>query len=1003
MQNCQLRSLIAWMLIILSSQVSFAQNAAIGGTVRSTDDKPIEGVSIRRGGTGSGVSSDKEGRFSLNAAVGDTLFFSHVEYEPFQTVVSAATDLNIVLQTRSTSLESVVVIGYGTQKRRDLTGSVASVNGKDLESLPVPNIGEALQGRAAGVQIVSAGAPGSNVTIRVRGTGTINNSDPLLVVDGVPTDLSLNNFSSDDIANIEVLKDASAAAIYGSRGANGVVLITTKRGTGGRSQLDFKSFAGVQSKTSDVDMLNAYQFASLHNEMMANNGQAQNPAFADPLALGTGTNWLNAMFRKNAPLQSHTLAYSGGSNKSTYYVSGNVFQQDGIVINTQYKRYTVQFNSTSKVYDWLQFGNNFTLNHDVKSNGSYDIRNAMLALPTQAIYNNDGSWAGPVGQASWVGDVANPIGKATLNTNVTKGYNILGNIWGEVKLLPGLKFKTTGGIQASFWDNKNWAPAYNWQPIAQEMSYLGQSYNKAITYLWDNYFTYDTYLGDAHKLSVMAGTSAQTNRFDYMNGSIQEFASNVTQQLNSGTLLPTVGGNATEWALLSYMGRVNYAFNDKLLATVTVRRDGSSRFGRNNRWGTFPSASIAWRLSDEPFLSDISWLNDLKVRAGYGVTGNQNIGNYSFASVYKTVQYNFNGQAVSAIVPDMIPNPGIRWERVEQSNLGIDATLFNKRINVMVDLYVKNTNDMLVPMSVPISTGYSDINVPQINLGKVQNKGVEIAINSTNLEGKLGWTTNFNISFNQNRILRLNDTIPMYTGSIGLSQNLTIQHPGGYPINEFYGFVTNGIFQNQAEVDRYAVQIPGSDPFNRTSPGDIRFKDLNNDGVIDDDDRTFLGNPNPTVIFAMNNTFTYKGFDLSVFLQGVAGNKIFNANRIYTEGMAVAYNQTTAVLDRWRGEGTSNVMPRAVYNDPNKNARISDRFIEDGSYFRIKNVTFGYTLPKSAHSKSVINNLRVYLSAQNLFTFTKYTGFDPEVGANGIDLNVYPVTRTISAGLQLTF
>jgi len=534
------------------------------------------------------------------------------------------------------------------------------------------------------------------------------------------------------------------------------------------------------------------------------------------------------------------------------------------------------------------------------------------------------------------------------------------------------------------------------------MSYLGQSYNKSFTYLWDNYFTYDTYLGDDHKINLMVGSSAQTNRFDFMNGSIQQFASDLTQQLSSGTLLPTVGGNASEWALLSGMGRVNYAFRDKILVTATVRRDGSSRFGKNNRWGTFPSASIAWRLTDEPFFKNVEWVNDLKLRVGYGVTGNQNIGNYSFASVYKTIQYNFNGQAVTAIVPDMIPNPSIRWEKVEQSNIGIDASLFNKRLNVMVDFYIKNTNDMLVPMSVPISTGYSDINVPQINLGKVQNKGIEIDVQSTNIEGVFGWTSSLNVSFNQNRILRLNDTIPMYTGSIGLNQNLSIQHPGGYPINEFYGYVVDGIFQTQEEVDNYAVQVPGSDPFNRTSPGDIKFKDLNNDGVIDDEDRTFLGSPIPTAIFSLNNTFTYKGFDLSVFMQGVSGNKIFNANRIYTEGMAVAYNQTTAVLDRWSGPGTSNIMPRAVFNDPNKNTRVSNRYIEDGSYLRIKNVTFGYTLPKSTRN-TIVSNLRLYLSAQNLITFTKYTGFDPEVGANGIDLNVYPVTRTISAGVQLTF
>ncbi|MCG2615108.1 TonB-dependent receptor [Terrimonas sp. NA20] len=990
------------LLFLIFALSAAAQSSRITGRVISVEDnKPLSGASIQLKGRAEGAVSDETGAFAISVQTGDSLVISMVGYESQEIRITSAESLTISLQPVTAALQDVVVVGYGTQRKKDLTGSLSSVSGKDLKSLPVPNVGEALQGRAAGVQIVSSGAPGSNVTIRVRGTGTINNSDPLLVIDGVPTDIPLNNINPDDIASIEILKDASSAAIYGSRGANGVVIISTKRGSSGRNSLEFKTFAGSQKATDMVPMLTARQFASLHNEMMANNGQAQNPAFADPNALGDGTNWLGALFR-SAPMQSYSLSYSGGNAKNTYYVSGNVFDQQGIVINTGYRRYTVQFNSESKVFDWLKFGNNVSLSHDVKSSGSYDIRNAMSALPTQAIYNPDGTYAGPVGQPSWVGDVANPIGKATINSNTTKGYNILGNIYGELTLFRGLKFKSTAGIQAAFWDGRNWAPKYNWQPIPQPNSYLAQSSNKSLTWLWDNYFTYDNKFGD-HNITVLAGSSAQANRYDGMNGSIQQFASDVTQQLSNGTILPTIGGGANEWALLSFMGRVNYGYQSKYLLTATVRRDGSSRFGKDNRYGTFPSASAAWRISEEDFFPKSDVINDLKLRVGYGVTGNQNIGNYSFASVLQTVRYNFNGTAVTAIVPLMIPNPGIKWERVAQSNFGLDATLFDNRINVTLDGYIKNTNDMLVPMSVPISTGYSDIVVPSINLGKVQNRGVELTISSQNTKGAFVWNTSVNVAYNQNRILKLNDTIPMYTGSIGLNQNLSIQHPGGYPINTFYGFVTNGVFQTQKEVDDYAVQVPGSDPFNRTSPGDLRFRDLNNDGKIDDNDRTFLGNPNPSFIFAMNNSFSWNGFDLAIFIQGISGNKIYNANRIYQEGMAVAMNQTTAVLDRWTGPNTSNTMPRAVFNDPNKNTRVSNRFIEDGSYLRIKNVTFGYTLPKSLSDRMKMSAARIYLSAQNLLTFTKYTGFDPEVPSNGIDLNVYPVTRTLSAGLNITF
>ncbi|MEO8110097.1 MAG: TonB-dependent receptor [Ginsengibacter sp.] len=978
------------------------QQRTLSGTVSNDISEPLPGVTVNERGTQNSVSTDDKGNYSITVGEGKVvLVYSSTGYENQEIAVAGSTVINVALKVSIKALEDVVVVGYGSQKKKDLTGSVSSVDTKDLKSLPVPSIGEALQGRAAGVQVLSSGIPGSNVTFRIRGVGTINNSDPLLVIDGVPTDVPLNTLSQNDIANVEILKDASAAAIYGSRGANGVIIITTKRGSSAKNNLEFQMFAGTQKASNIVHMLDATQFASLHNEMMANNGQPQNPAYADPVSLGKGTDWLNTLFR-SAPIQNYSLSYSGGSAKSNYYVSGSILNQDGIVIHTGYKRYTIQFNTDTKLFDWLKFGNNLTLNTDIKTSGSYDIRNTMAALPVQPIYFDDGSYSGPVGQSSWYGDILNPIGKATLNKNTTRGYNILGNIYTEINLLKDLKFKSTAGVQALFYDNRNWAPKYNWQPIPQPNSSLFEQYNKSLTWLWDNYFTYDTYLGQKNHLTLLAGSSAQNNRYDYINGSIQNFASNTTQQLNNGTAQPTIGGSASEWALLSFIGRANYSYDNKYLVTATLRRDGSSRFGANNKWGWFPSGSVAWRVSEETFMKDISWINDLKLRAGYGVTGNQNIGNYSFASVLQTVQYNFNGQSVTAVVPQAIPNPNVRWEQVEQSNIGLDASLFQGRVALTFDAYIKNTDNMLVPMAVPISTGYSDIFVPSVNAGKVQNKGIELSINTENIRGKFEWNTSFNIAYNRNKVISLNDSVPLYTGSIGLNQNLSIQN-AGFPVNEFYGFVTNGIFQNQKDVDTYAVQIPGADPFNRTSPGDIKFMDLNNDGIIDDNDRSYIGDPNPSFIFAMNNSFSYAGFDLDVFLQGVSGNKIFNANRIYQEGMAVAQNQTTAVLDRWTGEGTSNTIPRAVFNDPNKNTRVSNRFIEDGSYLKIKNVAIGYTLPASLIQRIKMASARIYISCQNLATFTKYTGFDPEVPATGIDFNVYPVTRTISAGVNVTF
>lgn len=989
-------------ITLLASGAALCQPAPsvpVSGQVTGPDGAPLAGVTIHEKGSQRGTLTDENGRFALEvSSPGAVLEVSYLGYSSRE--VAAGQAAHIVLEAGTRLLDSLVVVGYGTQKKGDVTGAIASISGEDIASVPVADAGQAIEGKAAGIQVVSSGNPGSNVTIRVRGLGTINNSDPLVVIDGVPTDVPLNMLNPDDIASVAVLKDASAAAIYGSRGANGVVMITTRKG-GGAGRVTFNAYAGVQRAASLVKMLNAREFAMLNNEMLQNNNQPVYQGYADPDALGAGTDWMDLMFR-SAPMQHYSLSYSGGGDKSSYYVSASYLNQQGIVIHTAYKRYTVQFNANDRVLRWLTFGNHLTLSHDEKPSGAYDIRSAMAANPALPLYNDDGIYAGPEGQAQWVGDVTNPVAKATLVENNTKGYNILGSLFAEATLYKGLTFRTAGGLQAQFWDSRTWSPAYDYAPIPQPSSYLSEQYNKNLTLNWDNYLTYKTSFAGTQHLTVVAGTNAQSSRYDYISGNITGFASTETRQLTNGSTQAGVDGSASEWSIASYYARLTYDYGGRYLLTATVRRDGSSRFGENHKWGTFPSASLAWRISEEPFFRPVHFVDHLKLRVGYGVTGNQQISNYSFASTLSSAVYVFNNHTVAAELPLMMANPDVQWESVSQANIGLDLSVLDQRLSMTVDAYLKHTSKMLVPMPVPIPTGYSDIVVPYINTGKVENKGIEISASSRNLTGAVKWTTDVNVSFNKNKLKALYDQTPLYIGSaIGLNGTVATNRVG-YPINAFYGYVMQGIFQSDDEVAGAAVQVPGADSYNRTSAGDVRFRDLNNDGVINDGDRTIIGSPNPLVIYGMTNSFSYRGFDASIFLQGVQGNDILNANNVFQQSMSVAQNQTTAVLGRWEGAGTSDKIPRAIFNDPNQNARISSRFLEDGSYLRIKNITLGYTLPSLLVSRYRIHQIRCYASVENLITFTRYSGIDPEVPASGVDYSVYPVTRTVSAGINIT-
>ena len=990
------------MLFTFSLGVLAQDSQSVNGIVLDDEGLSIIGASVVIQGTTQGTITDADGRFSIAAPQHSTLVISYIGYNTEVIKLTSKQELRIILKEDSKLLDEVVVVGYGVVRKKDLTGSVSSVGASTLKDKAVPDIGQALQGRAAGVQVVNSGGLGDNVVMRIRGMGTINAADPLVVIDGVPTDLSLNAINQNDIESVDVLKDASATAIYGSRGANGVVMVTTKKGKAGDAKISLSANYGIQQRTSMPKMLNASQFASLHNEMMVNSGNPQNPAFADPLALTESTDWLDAMF-KSATMQNYSVSYSGGNEKSNYYVSAGVLDQNGIVINTSFRRFSFQFNGEAKLKTWLKLGNTLTISNDIKKSGSFGVRDAMAALPTQPIYNEDGSFSGPEERPIWSGDMRNPIGTAKLHKNETKGYNLLGNIFAEVDFWDKVKVKSLVGVDAKFWDNVNFTPKYDWKPLPVPTSERHEGSNKALTYLWDNTATYMDTFKEKHNLTVMVGMSAQNNVYNYLSGSAKGFLSDDYNQLNNGLKDPLVGGSKSDWALLSFLGRVNYSFDNRYLITATIRRDGTSRIAKNNRWGNFPSFAFAWRASEEKFYPKNDWVDDVKLRLGYGITGNQSpLDNYAHITRLSTGRYVFNGNEVSTLYPLVMPSPNIKWETVQQANIGVDFSLFKNHLKVTFDAYIKNTRDMLVGMAVPITSGYSDSATPQINAGRMQNKGWELSLSSTNiLTQDFEWYSDFNVSFNKNKIKRLNDGIPMYYNGINMS-NAQI-HMENQPGGSFYGFITDGIFQNWDEVNSHAYQMQGADPKNSTAPGDIRFKDLNNDGVINDADRTFIGNPSPEWTFSLNNSFKYKDFDLEIFLQGVAGNDILNGNRIWQEGMAIIQNQTKKVLDRWSGEGSSNTIPRAVYSDPNNNNRISDRWVEDGAYLRLKTVTLGYTFPKTLTERLRMSNVRVYFSGHNLLTLTKYSGFDPEVSIGGVDISAYPVTRNFSVGVNVSF
>ena len=975
------------------------------------------GVNILVKGKDVGTATDFDGNFLLEVEEDATLVFSYIGYNEKEVKVRNANGA-IYLESDAKQLEEVVVIGYGTQKRSDLTGALSSVSAEEIKALPATGLDQALQGRAAGVQVTqNSGAPGGGVSIRIRGIGSTLSAEPLYVIDGIPVvndnqgsssnfseldgggqnSNALNTINPSDIESIEILKDASATAIYGARAANGVVLITTKRGKAGKSSINLETYFGVQELARKIPVLNLQEYAAYYADI----GFEPIEEFLRPELLGEGTDWQDAVFRQ-ATNQNYQLTVSGGSEKTKFALSGGYNFKEGIVVGSDFSRLSAKINIDHSFSDRIRVGNSFLVsrtkeNITFNDNSSGVVFTALLAVPNAPVRNADGSFAGPQEEITLAFD--NPVARALETQDINTKTRILSNIYAEIDLFPWLKYRTELGTDLIYSNHNTFFPQF------ERGNFFGRSgvrRNLSNSVFWINkhLLTFNKTIAEKHNLTVLGGFEAQEGTFEWLFASRDNLVTNDLQQLSLGDAgQQQNNGGAGHWALVSYFGRFNYGFDDRFLLTGTVRVDGSSRFGPNNRYGVFPSAAFAWRVSNESFIKAVDAIDNLKIRIGVGSVGNQEIGLYSFSANLRSIAVAQGDQLVTGFAPDNIANPDVRWESSFQTNYGIDLGLFKNRVEIIADYYVREANGMLLPALIPLTAG--SLNAPFVNIGEIVNRGVELTLNTQNTTGRFSWRTGINFSVNRNEVISLGSNGNL----IGIIQRLPVTRTEeGQPISQFYGYVTDGIFQSQAEVAESAFQQDG------TRAGDIRFKDLNNDGVINDSDQTFLGSPHPDFTLNMTNNFEFKGFDFSFFFQGVFGNEVLNLVRRDIEGLAGLANQSTVVIDRSLPGMPDDEIPRATGADPNSNRRISSRFIEDASFIRLKNISLGYTFPKAWMRRARIENIRAYISAQNVKTWTDYSGYDPEIGSfnqnpliNGVDNGRYPISRAFTVGLNATF
>ncbi|MDB4925067.1 TonB-dependent receptor [Mucilaginibacter sp.] len=1035
--------------------IALAQNSTVKGKVSDSRGEPLAGVTIKIANMQSVTATDANGNYTIAVPPNATLTFSYVGFATLDVQVGSSNTLNVTLTQSENNLNEVVVVGYGTQKKSLVTGSISSVSAKDLENMPINRVEQALQGRASGINVVSSsGIPGSSSTVRVRGYTSFSssaNNDPLWVIDGVIVDNGgIGYLNEADIESIEVLKDAASQAIYGTRAANGVILITTKKGKAGHLQIDYNGYYGTQSTAKKLNLLNATQYATIRDESFMNTVSYQNavtkPAlpFANPASLGVGTDWQSYVFA-NAPIQNHQVSISGGGDRSTFFTSFGYLDQKGIVAKpiSGYKRINVRLNSTYNLAKWLTLGENLgydfakTQNNGGNSNTefggtlsdavnldpitpAYQTDAAILATaPYTNIYAGKDANGNVFGISPYVGqEISNPL--AYIQTklgNYNWEHNIVGNVFAEVSPIKGLKLRSSLGTKLAFYGSESFNPTYYFTSSSNNSKpSFSRSTTTGLAYNLENTASYQHSFGK-HDLSVLVGQGIYMDN-DTKNVNVN-FANVIATNFYQANLnykpvagdITGGGSDGTEHRISSLFARLNYNYDEKYLVTGTVRRDGSSRFGANNQFGVFPSFSLGWVPSLEKFWPKNAVVSFLKLKGGYGITGNDaGIGDFAFnATVGGGRNYTFGTANASTVgfSPNAPSNPDLKWEQTQSTDIGFDAILFNN-FNLNVDLFTKKTVGILQSPAVPSYLGY--FGNPAANYGTSQNRGIDIELGYHDKIGDLSFGVNGNVSFLQNKILAISPGI-LFTenqaASFQTMGNISRSYVGG-SYNAFNGYQMLGIFQTQAEVNSY-VGSAGTPLQPNAKPGDIKYANLNGDNVIDGNDRTIIGNPIPTVTYGLTINLAYKAFDFVAFGNGVGGNSLFQGLRRLDIGNA---NYQTTILDRWTPTNPSNTNPRLADDDPNGNyTKFSKIYLQSGNYFRLKTMQLGYTLPKGITKKLSINRLRVYASALNLFTLTKYTGYDPEVGNGGaggggvlgIDKGNYPQARTFMLGLNLGF
>lgn len=986
------------------------QAKTVTGTVTDVSGEPIIGANIRIKGTTTGTITDIDGNFSIKAEPQSVIEVSYIGYLTQETVINNQKSIRFLLKEDTKTLDEVVVIGYGVQKKADLTGSVANINTEKLNTQSNANIGQALQGKIAGVDIVSqGGAPGSGTRIMVRGIGTLNNASPLYIVDGMYMN-SIDHINPNDIASIDVLKDASSAAIYGSRAANGVIIVTTKEGsnTEGKPIIDLSVNLGISTASKFLDMLDAKGWAEVTTIARQAIGK---PALdmATDLANKPDNDWQDIMFRP-ALMQNYNLAVKGGGKYSTYYTGLGYFNQDGIVKGTNYQRYNIQSKNDYK-RGIFSAGTNLIISFSHDKPLHQELRGGMIgtilqSVPTLEKYDDtrEGGYGGTYGD---VVNIPHPL--AIIDDNIMGRYNenvkIFANLYAQIELFKGLKYKLNLTPDFSFERYKNYLNKYDFGLATNSITQLTERQRRRRNILVENLLTFDRTFGE-HKISALAGYTYQDSRFRH----IQAYGEGLPQgleEIDAATTNRSNEGNSWRSVLTSILGRVFYSYQNKYLFTATIRRDGSSKFGKNNRYGYFPSFSLGWNVAEEKFMENVHWLDQLKLRGGYGVLGNQEIDNYQYSSTITTgINYpDGNGGLLQGAFPKNFANPDIKWEETAMTNVGIDFMAFNNRLSLTADYYVKNTKDILLTVPIPISSGGA--NDPIRNAGKIRNNGFEFNLGWMDQPNPdISYGINLIGSFNKNKVIAMGSESGSIKGG-STNQNITTSETkAGYPIGGYWLISTAGYFNSQEEVDAYAKDGKKIQP--AAEPGDIKFVDANNDGVINDDDRVFQGSPFPDFTFALNGNMRYKNFDLSIGLQGVLGNKIYNATRQTLEDVTKGSNFLASCLDYWTPENKNASHPRLTWDDPNRNTRAeSDRYLENGSYLRLRSVQLGYTFPQTWF-KGAIQHARVYINAENLFTITSYSGYSPDVNADnanyrGFDNFIYPTNRTFMLGLNVTF